>query len=87
MQVGDQLLALGDISITDSDFGPAFRKRFATSDGQALSIKVRRGTDTLTLNGKVRLVTRVESRIEADPNASEKAVRIREGILTGKTGP
>jgi len=86
VQVGDQLLALGDISITDPDFGPAYRKRFASSDGQALPIKVRRGTDTLTLNGKVRLVTRVESRIVADPNASEKAVRIREGILTGKTG-
>jgi hypothetical protein len=33
------------------------------------------------------MVARVESRIEADPSASEKAVRIRQGILTGKTGP
>jgi predicted metalloprotease with PDZ domain len=85
VRVGDELLALGDLSITDPDFGAAYRKRFATSDGQPLPIKVRRGTDTLTLNGRVRLVTRTESRIEADPNASEKAKRIREGILTGKT--
>jgi predicted metalloprotease with PDZ domain len=86
VQPGDQLLALGGLSITDPNFGAAYRKRFASSDGQALPIKVRRGTDTLTLNGKVRLVEQVESRIEAAPNASEKAVRIREGILTGKTG-
>ena len=86
VRVGDELLALGNLSITDPDFGAAYRKRFATSDGQPLPIKVRRGTDTLTLNGKVRLVTRTESRIEADPNASEKAKRIREGILRGRTG-
>jgi predicted metalloprotease with PDZ domain len=87
VQVGDELLALGDLSITDADFGAAYRKRFASADSQPLPIKVRRGTDTLTLNGKVRLMTRVESRIEADPSASEKAVRIREGILAGKTSP
>jgi predicted metalloprotease with PDZ domain len=86
VRAGDELLALGDLSITDPDFGPAYRKRFTTRDGQPLPIKVRRGTDTLTLNGKVRLVTRTESRIEADPNASQKAGRIREGLLTGKTG-
>jgi predicted metalloprotease with PDZ domain len=87
VQVGDELLALGDLSIRDPDFGPAFRKRFASADSQPLPIKLRRGRDTLTLNSKVRMVTRVESRIEADPNALEKAVRIREGLLKGKTGP
>jgi predicted metalloprotease with PDZ domain len=86
VQVGDELLALGDLSINDPNFGPAYRKRFASADSQALPIKVRRGRDTLTLIGKVRLMTRVVNRIEADPNASEKAVRIREGILAGKTG-
>jgi predicted metalloprotease with PDZ domain len=87
VQVGDELLALGDLSIKDPDFGPAFRKRYASADSQPLPIKLRRGTDTLTLNSKVRMVMRVESRIEADPNAPEKAVRIREGLVTGKTGP
>jgi hypothetical protein len=51
-----------------------------------LPIKVRRGGDTLTLNSKVRLATRVERRIEADAAASPKAVRIRSGILKGKAG-
>jgi predicted metalloprotease with PDZ domain len=86
VQVGDELLALGDVQVTNSDFGPAYRKRYANSDGQALPIRVRRGTDTLTLNAKVRLVTRMENRLVADPTPSDKARRIQQGILTGKTG-
>lgn len=85
-RTGDQLLAIGDIAVSDLNFGPAFRSRFGKEDGGPLSIKVRRGTDTLTLNGKVQLVARVERRIEVDSAATEKAVRIRNGILKGTTG-
>jgi hypothetical protein len=70
--------------VTDPDFGPAFRTRFGKEEGAPLPIKVRRGADTLTLNAKVVLVARLERRIEADPEASEKAVRIRNGILKGR---
>lgn len=84
LRVGDRLLAFGDLAVTDPDFGPAFRSRFGKEDGAPLPIKVLRGTDTLTLNGRVILAARVESRIEADPGASEKAVRIRNGILRGQ---
>ncbi len=80
---GDHLLAIGDLSVADPDFGPAFRSRFGKEEGAPLPIKVRRGADTLTLNGKVVLTTRLERRIEADPTASEKALRIRNGILKG----
>jgi predicted metalloprotease with PDZ domain len=83
VQVGDRLLALGDLSISNPDFGPQFRARFGKQEGAPLPIKVRRGTDTLTLNSKVRLATRIERRIEADPSASAKAGRIRHGILKG----
>jgi predicted metalloprotease with PDZ domain len=83
---GDQLLALGDIPIGSPDFGPAFRARYGKEEGGSLPIKVRRGADTLTLNSKIRLGSRVERRIEADPAASPKAVRIRSGILKGSTG-
>lgn len=85
VEAGDQLLALGDISLTNPEFGPAFRARFGKEEGVPLPIKVRRGTDTLTLNAKVRLAARVERRIEADPQASTKAVGIRNGILKGTT--
>jgi predicted metalloprotease with PDZ domain len=87
VRAGDILLALGDIPITDPDFGSKFRERFSKNEGQALPIQVRRDGQTLTLNGTVRLVPRVESRLELDQGASPKAVRVREGIFKGTTGP
>jgi predicted metalloprotease with PDZ domain len=81
VQPGDRLLALGDLSVSDPNFGPAFRARFGQQDGAPLPIKVQRGADTLTLNGRVRVATRLEVRIEPDPAAPPKAVRIRNGIL------
>ncbi len=83
VKVGDQLLALGDVQITDPEFGTAFRSRFGKNEGDSLPIRVRRGADTLTLHGVVRLVARTETRLEADPSASEKAARLRHGIFTG----
>jgi predicted metalloprotease with PDZ domain len=83
VQSGDRLLALGDISVTSPDFGSEFRSRYGNREGAPLPIRVRRGADTLTLTGKVRLVTQVQLRLEADPRASPKAVRIRNGILRG----
>jgi predicted metalloprotease with PDZ domain len=85
LKSGDVLLALGDIPVTDPGFAPKFRERFGKEDGQPLPIRVRRDTQTITLNGKVRLVARVENRLDLDPAASEKAVRVREGILKGMT--
>jgi predicted metalloprotease with PDZ domain len=87
IRVGDRLLSLGDLEVGNPDFGPAFRARYGKEEGATLPIKVRRGGDTLTLNSKVRLAVRVARRIEADPAAPAKAVRIRTGILNGRTGP
>jgi predicted metalloprotease with PDZ domain len=80
---GDRLLAIGDLSVTDPDFGPAFRARFSNQEGAPLPIKVMRGADTVTLSGKVVLAQRLERRIEIDPRAPDKAVRIRNGIMRG----
>ena len=85
VRAGDQLLALGDVAIMDPDFGTAFRARFGKNEGDSLPIRVVRGTDTLTLHGIVRLEARVETRLAADPNAGEKAGRIRHGLFTGAT--
>jgi predicted metalloprotease with PDZ domain len=84
VRAGDVLLAMGDISITDPNFGPRFRERFGKDSGQALSIQVRRDTQTVTLTGKVQFVARVQGRLELDPSAPAKAVRIREGIFQGR---
>jgi predicted metalloprotease with PDZ domain len=85
VKVGDQLLALGNIEIMDPSFGEAFRSRFGKGEGDSLSIRVRRGADTLTLHGTVRLSERVESRLDVDPKAGAKAARIRSGIFRGTT--
>jgi predicted metalloprotease with PDZ domain len=83
VEAGDRLIALGDVEIMDPDFGTAFRARFGKNEGDSLPIRVLRGADTLTLHGVVQLATRFESRLAADPNASEKAKRVRNGIFTG----
>jgi predicted metalloprotease with PDZ domain len=85
VRVGDILLSLGDVAISDPNFGPAYRARFRNAEGQDFPIKVRRGADTLSLTGKVRLIEQVNAHVEADPNAAPKALRVRTGILTGKT--
>jgi predicted metalloprotease with PDZ domain len=86
VRAGDRLLSIGDLSIADPNFGPAFRSRFGTQEGAPLPIKVLRGADTLTLNGKVVLMERIQRRVEIDQGASEKAVRVRNGILRGRVG-
>lgn len=85
VQPGDHLLALGGVKIMDPGFAEAFRSGFGRNEGDSLSIRVLRGADTLTLHGKVQLVARVESRLDLDPGASEKAARIRSGIFRGPT--
>jgi predicted metalloprotease with PDZ domain len=87
VKVGDVLVALGDIPVTDSTFGQKFRERFGKEEGQTVPIQVRRGGQTLTLSGKLRLVAQFRPRLAIDPSASSKAIRIREGIFKGTTGP
>ncbi len=82
LRVGDILLALGDLELSDPNFGPAYRERFRSAkNGDDLPIKVRRDGQTLTLTGKIRLTEQVVAKIEPVPGASEKAVRIRRGII------
>ena len=84
LRSGDVLLRLGELSITDPDFGEQYRARFRHAEGQALPIVIRRAGQTITLNGEVRLVTRIEQHLSIDPTAPEKAVRVRRGILHGE---
>jgi predicted metalloprotease with PDZ domain len=86
IQVGDQVLRLGEVAVTDSDFGPAYRARYGTAaEGTPLPIVVRRNGREMTLSGTVHFVPVVTTRIAPDPNASAKAVRIRNGIARGET--
>ncbi len=85
VKAGDILLSLGNLGVTNPGFAQAYRSRFGKNEGDSLPIKVRRGTDTLTLPGKVVLQARLERKIVTDSAASPKAAQIRDGILTGKT--
>ena len=83
VRAGDVLLAVGDIAVSDGGFSRRFTERFGSRPGVALPLRVRRGTETLTLEGRVRLAERYQMRIEAHSGASPKARRILGGILHG----
>ena len=86
MQVGDQVLRLGDVVVDSPDFGPAYRQHYATAaEGTPLVIVVRRDGREVTLNGAVRFGDQITTQIAVDPNAGPTAVRIRDGILHGTT--
>jgi predicted metalloprotease with PDZ domain len=83
---GDILLALGDVTLKDQSSFDEFRTRYADQDGADLPIKVRRGSQTLTLKSTVHVVTITTGSVALDPDAGPKAIRIRHGIFSGTTG-
>jgi predicted metalloprotease with PDZ domain len=85
LRVGDRIVSIGDVAITDDDSFAAFRSRYAGSQLTSVPLVVRRGGQTTTLQLPLRLVPRVQIRVSPIPGASEKAVRIRNGILKGST--
>jgi predicted metalloprotease with PDZ domain len=80
---GDRLVSIGDLTITNDASFDAFRARYSGTALTTLPLVVQRGTQTVTLQLPVRLVTRVRTIVSPVPNAPEKAVRIRNGILKG----
>lgn len=83
VKVGDELVSVGEIPVSDADFGAKFRLRYAgRPSGSPLPIVVKRGAETITLRGSLAYAT-VTPRIAEDPAASAKAIRIRNGILRG----
>jgi predicted metalloprotease with PDZ domain len=80
---GDYLISVGDIPVEDQQFGARLRAKYGASmEGSPLPIKVRRGTETLTLPGTLQFAPG-DVVVEPNPSASPKAVKIREGILKG----
>jgi predicted metalloprotease with PDZ domain len=83
---GDYLLSVGDIPVTDEQFGEHFRAKFGNAaEGSPISVQVRRAGAPTTLTGKLRFAPG-DFVVGADPKASGKAVRIRNGILRGTKG-
>lgn len=81
---GDYLISVGDIPVQDQQFGAKIRAKYgASAAGTPMPIKIRRGAERLTLAGKLQFGPG-DVTVEADPAASPKAVRIRDGILRGQ---
>ncbi len=83
VQPGDYLIAIGDIPVDDR-FGARFRAAFHGKNGAPLAIRVRRDGREMMLAGQLRIANRYAYRIQPNPGASERAVRIRGGILHGR---
>lgn len=82
-RVGDRFVSIGDVTISNDDSFETLRSRYAGTTQVTLPLVVLRGAETLTLQLPVRLILRPRTRVLPLPNASPKAVRIRQGILTG----
>lgn len=88
VRLGDYLWSVGGLDAADPQFTEKFNERFAaTPPGGTLPIEIRRGTQRLTLNAPVRFNTIETRRIIEMASASPKAVRVREGLLSGTTQP
>ena len=87
LEVGDYLLAVGEVEVHEGDWGADFRAHYAeAAEGTQYQIVAQRGGESLTLQTRMQFAPRVRSEIREDPGASAKAARIREGILQGSDG-
>jgi predicted metalloprotease with PDZ domain len=85
VQAGDVMVSVGDVQVADAQFGAKFRAQYVGRPaGTPIPIVVRRGNDTLTLNGALAYAPSAP-RLEEDPAAPARAVRLRDGILRGTT--
>jgi predicted metalloprotease with PDZ domain len=85
MQPGDVLMRVADVAVTNPvEYGPDFRRKMGGQPaGTPYDVVVLRGGQQLTLHAKLKYLPNVTFTVGADPNAGEKAVRIREALLRG----
>lgn len=81
IQPGDYLMSVAGVPVADPDFLEHLRAKVGVRSGTPVAFRVERGDDTLDVTGKLQVQERVTVRVEADPAAGSKAVRIRSGLL------
>ncbi|MFI5310854.1 MAG: PDZ domain-containing protein [Gemmatimonadales bacterium] len=86
VEPGDVITAVGGVSTTDPSW-QSWRQKYASQEGAPLSISLLRGGKPMRLTATVKLIPVITERLEVDANPSEKAKRIRDGILKGETTP
>lgn len=87
VRVGDYIVMIAGDSVKDANsFGPNFRQRMSGQPaGTSYPVVVRRNGQVVTLEGKLKFLPSIVYSVREDPNAGEKAARIREGLLRGVT--
>jgi predicted metalloprotease with PDZ domain len=81
---GDVVTSIDGIP-TSNPAWEGWRQKFAQREGTPIEIKfIRDGRET-TINPSVKFATMIDRKLEPDPAATEKARRIRDGILKGTT--
>ncbi len=87
LRVGDVLRRVGEIDAADASFGAQFRDRFGSQpEGTPYELVVERDGETVVLGAELRYEDVTTTEIRQDPDASERASRIRRGLLTGLPG-
>ena len=86
LRVGDVITAIGGRPTLDPSFGEHWRGFWGRRPGAAMSLEVLRGEAKLALTATVEVTTLIDRHIAPDPAASERARRIRAGILRGSLG-
>ena len=81
---GDVVTSLDGVP-TSNPAWQDWRQKYARREGAPIEIKIVRDGRGITLNPPVKFATLIDRKLEADPAASDKAKRIRDGILKGVT--
>ncbi len=72
---------MAGIPVTDPSFINRLRDKVGVRSGTPVSFHLQRGDDTLDVTGKLQVQERIAVRVDADPAATPKAIRIRAGLL------
>ncbi len=88
VKVGDYLVTIGGLDVNDSAFGTSFSAKYGgMPPGTSIALVIRRGIQQMTLSAPANFRTSERRRIIAATDAPAKAVRVREGLLTGTNRP
>jgi predicted metalloprotease with PDZ domain len=84
LAVDDVITAIGGRSTLDPTFGAHWRDFWGKRPGATMTIEIVRDGAALRRDAVVEVTTLIDRHIAPDPDASEKARRIRAGILRGQ---
>jgi predicted metalloprotease with PDZ domain len=81
---GDLVTSIDGIATTNPAW-EGWRQKFALRESAPIAIRLIRDGAAMTIHPLVKFALLIDRKLEPDPGASDKAKRIREGILKGVT--